>query len=120
MIDLPKKPARDAVDAPETAFYEELVFFLKASTLHDNIIAKLSNFDFKEASRYRFVHSMYVFLSIDGQPLTCTSGGSHIGEHWRRTGHCGLGRAVSSLGLRTHEPINIDFVVCQIEFLRPD
>ncbi|EEA18915.1 conserved hypothetical protein [Talaromyces marneffei ATCC 18224] len=108
LIDLPKKSTNDAADSPKTAFYEELSYFLKASTLHENIIAKLSAFDFKETNRYAFVH---------------TIGGSHFGESLTRTGHCGLGKAVTSLGLKTREPINIDFVTSSIgsltdEFMR--
>jgi hypothetical protein len=34
-----------------------------------------------------------------------------VGDTWRRTGHCGLGRAVASLGLRAHKPTKVDFVV---------
>ncbi|BAE61866.1 unnamed protein product [Aspergillus oryzae RIB40] len=55
---------------------------------------------------------------------TLTScGGSHMGDSWRRTGYCGLGRAVNSLGLRTSKPLNIDFVTSSVgsltdEFLR--
>jgi Tyrosyl-DNA phosphodiesterase len=56
--------------------------------------------------------SLYLnFLGLTCYDLISSSGGSHVGESWRRTGHCGLGRAVQSLGLRTHEPINMDFVV---------
>ena len=59
MIDLPKKgtepgPGKDL----KPPFYEELVYFLKASTLHDNIIKKLDNFDFSKTARYAFVHTM--------------------------------------------------------------
>ncbi|OKL56771.1 hypothetical protein UA08_07925 [Talaromyces atroroseus] len=105
LIDLPRS---SETASTKTAFYDELVYFLKASTLRDGLIEKLTHFDFKETSRYAFVH---------------TIGGSHIGEAWRRTGHCGLGKAVQSLGLRTHEPINIDFVTSSIgsltdEFMR--
>ena len=39
------------------------------------------------------------------------SGGSHEGYSWERTGYCGFGRAVASLGLRTSTPLNIDYVV---------
>jgi hypothetical protein len=49
---------------------------------------------------------------MDGLSLTCSSGGSHFGDSLTRTGHCGLGRAVKSLGLKTQDPINVDFVVC--------
>ncbi|KAL1982854.1 hypothetical protein VTN96DRAFT_854 [Rasamsonia emersonii] len=108
LIDLPKKPEHSADEKPTTAFYEDLVYFLRASTLHENLISKLSNFDFSETARYAFVH---------------TIGGSHSGDAWRRTGHCGLGRAVTTLGLRTHKPMNIDFVTSSVgsltdEFMR--
>lgn len=54
-----------------------------------------------------------VKLSI---PLINNRGGSHVGESWRRTGYCGLGRAVESLGLRTSKPVNIDYVVSNDHF----
>jgi hypothetical protein len=44
----------------KTPFYEELVYFLKASTVHENIVAKLSSFDFSETARFAFVHTMWV------------------------------------------------------------
>ncbi|CRG88779.1 hypothetical protein PISL3812_05814 [Talaromyces islandicus] len=107
LIDLPKKPEGDG-ETSQTAFYDDLVYFLKASTLHQNIIDKLSSFDFAETARYAFVH---------------TIGGSHDGDAWRRTGHCGLGRAVNALGLRAHTPVNVDFITSSVgsltdEFLR--
>lgn len=40
-------------------------------------------------------------------------GGTHENDAWRRTGYCGLGRAVDSLGLKTSKPLNIDYVVSQ-------
>ncbi|KAI9934072.1 hypothetical protein MW887_005145 [Aspergillus wentii] len=91
IIDLPKKPEQVTSGSSKTAFYEELVYFLKASTLHENIIAKLNSFDF--------------------------------GDSWKRTGYCGLGRAVNSLGLQVSKPINIDYVTSSIgsltdEFMR--
>lgn len=45
--------------------------------------------------------------------LTESSGGSSNlnDESWKRTGYCGLGRAITQLGLQSFSPINIDFVV---------
>ncbi|RMJ22803.1 hypothetical protein PHISP_06325 [Aspergillus sp. HF37] len=105
LIDLPRKADQGSTNTP---FYEELVHFLRASTLHENIIAKLDQFDFSKTAHLAFVH---------------TIGGSHGDEAWRRTGYCGLGRAVSSLGLRSGGPLNIDFVTSSVgslttEFLR--
>ncbi|KAL1868978.1 hypothetical protein Plec18167_007980 [Paecilomyces lecythidis] len=108
LIDLPKKPDQASGQTQETPFYKDLVYFLSASALHANIISKLEAFDFSETAPFAFVH---------------TIGGSHAGSTWRKTGLCGLGRAVSSLGLRTSKPLNIDFVTSSVgsltdEFLR--
>ncbi|KAJ1712106.1 tyrosyl-DNA phosphodiesterase [Aspergillus flavus] len=107
IIDLPKRTDKDS-GFTRTGFYDELTYFLKASTLHENIIAKLTDYDFSRTAHIAFVH---------------TIGGSHMGDSWRRTGYCGLGRAVNSLGLRTSKPLNIDFVTSSVgsltdEFLR--
>ncbi|OGM50341.1 putative tyrosyl-DNA phosphodiesterase [Aspergillus bombycis] len=107
IMDLPKRSDKDS-ELPRTAFYDELTYFLKASTLHENIIAKLTDYDFSKTTNIAFVH---------------TIGGSHMGDSWRRTGYCGLGRAVDSLGLRTSKPLNVDFVASSVgsltdEFLR--
>ncbi|RAH63398.1 tyrosyl-DNA phosphodiesterase [Aspergillus piperis CBS 112811] len=105
LIDLPKK---NGAEKPTTHFYEDLVHFLKASTLHENVIAKLDSFDFSKTSKYAFVH---------------TIGGSHTDTAWRRTGYCGLGRAVERMNLRTSVPLNIDFIASSVgaitdQFLR--
>ncbi|KAJ5935928.1 hypothetical protein N7454_005226 [Penicillium verhagenii] len=110
LIDLPRKVGSDH-DSPKTFFYQELVYFLRASTLNEHIIAKLDEFDFTETARYAFIHTI--------------GGSSPPGpdELWRRTGYCGLGRAVNHLGLRSPSPINVDYVASSIgslnnEFLR--
>jgi len=56
LIDLPKR----AEDSPQsrTPFYEELVYFLRASSLHENIVAKLGSFDFSKTAHIAFVHTM--------------------------------------------------------------
>ncbi|RJE25678.1 tyrosyl-DNA phosphodiesterase domain-containing protein [Aspergillus sclerotialis] len=107
LIDLPKK-VEGASETSRTPFYEELVHFLRASTLHEKIITRLDGFDFSKTGHLAFIH---------------TIGGSHVNDAWRRTGYCGLGRAVSSLGLRSSSPMNIDFVTSSVgslteEFLR--
>ncbi|KAJ5674747.1 uncharacterized protein N7477_004681 [Penicillium maclennaniae] len=101
MIDLPKKGAESGPGKDlKPPFYEELVCFLKASTLHDNIIQKLENFDFSKTARYAFVH---------------TIGGAHNSEQaWRRTGYPGLGRAVTNLGLQTSDPVDVDYVTSSV------
>jgi hypothetical protein len=59
LIDLPLLEG-NGVQMSKTPFYEELVYFLKASTVHENIVAKLSSFDFSETARFAFVHTMWV------------------------------------------------------------
>jgi Tyrosyl-DNA phosphodiesterase len=105
LIDL---PLLDTVDGPETEFKSSLIAFLRAQTVPQNVIEKLGRYDFSGTQEVRFVHSI---------------GGSHDGEQWRETGHCGLGKAVSSLGLATSEPIEVDFVTSSVgslneEFMR--
>ncbi|KAI1478707.1 phospholipase D/nuclease [Daldinia eschscholtzii] len=106
LIDLPR------VDNPESTtstklglFGEELCYFLRAQGLKESLVSSLKNYDFSEADRYRFVH---------------TIGGSHVGDNWRRTGYCGLGRAVTSLGLNTTKDIEIDFLASSLGSLNYD
>ncbi|KAJ5092360.1 hypothetical protein NUU61_007230 [Penicillium alfredii] len=98
LIDLPKK-TQDGPD-DSTDFYEDLVYFLRASTVDEGVIAKLDNFDFSKTARYAFVHTI--------------GGATNPGESWRRTGYSGLGRAVTRLGLRSFSPINIDFITSSV------
>ncbi|KAI1398931.1 phospholipase D/nuclease [Hypoxylon fuscum] len=106
LIDLPR------IDDPKShssnklgPFGEELCYFLRAQRLDERLVDSLANFDFSEANRYRFVH---------------TIGASHVGDKWQRTGYCGLGRAVTSLGLNTTKDIEIDLVVSSLGSLNMD
>ncbi|KAL4776095.1 tyrosyl-DNA phosphodiesterase-domain-containing protein [Aspergillus nidulans var. acristatus] len=103
LIDLPKKDGWTS--GYSTSFYKDLVYFLKASTLHENIIRKLEDFDFSKTSQFAFVH---------------TIGGSHWGDSWQQTGYCGLGRSLSSLGLQANKPMNLDFVTSSLGSITPD
>ncbi|KAL3480693.1 tyrosyl-DNA phosphodiesterase-domain-containing protein [Aspergillus californicus] len=105
LIDLPKKDRMTQTSEQSTNFYTDLVYFLKATTLHENIIAKLEHFDFSKTGRFAFVH---------------TIGGAHLGNSWKRTGYCGLGRSIDSLGLRTSQPINLDYVTSSLGALTPE
>ncbi|KMU89302.1 hypothetical protein CIHG_06974 [Coccidioides immitis H538.4] len=82
-----------------TPFFDELVYFLKASALHEKIIAKLSEFDFGKTAGFAFVH---------------TIGGSHTGSYWGKTGVCGLGKAVTMLGLQTPQPLKLDYITSSL------
>ncbi|KAJ5248927.1 hypothetical protein N7468_000378 [Penicillium chermesinum] len=109
LIDLPRRPAGSTTQ--ETPFYLSLVDFMKASGLSSKLIDRVGTYDFAETMRYAFVHS------IGG-----TTGPS-AQDPWKGTGYCGLGRAVSQLGLQSSSPINIDYITSSIgslneEFLR--
>ncbi|KAL4803330.1 tyrosyl-DNA phosphodiesterase-domain-containing protein [Aspergillus unguis] len=103
IIDLPK--IETSKNDTKTNFYNDLVYFLKATTLHENIIAKLEKFDFSKTEKFAFVH---------------TIGGPHFGDSWQRTGYCGLGRSITSLGLQSNKPLNLDFVASSLGSLTSD
>ncbi|KAJ5669301.1 hypothetical protein N7462_010371 [Penicillium macrosclerotiorum] len=103
LIDLPKKSPGTSESRP--AFKDELVYFLKASNLNVNIIAKLDSFDFNMTSRYAFVYSV---------------GGTNDGDSWKRNGYPGLGRAVARMGLESSEPLEIDYVTSSVGSLNDD
>ncbi|KAI1354578.1 tyrosyl-DNA phosphodiesterase-domain-containing protein [Xylaria sp. FL0043] len=88
-----------------TEFGQELCHFLTASGLDESLVKSLSKYDFSQTSQYRFIH---------------TIGQSHAGGGWQRTGYCGLGKAVESLGLATTEEIEVDFVVSSLGSVNSD
>ncbi|KAI1431601.1 tyrosyl-DNA phosphodiesterase-domain-containing protein [Xylaria sp. CBS 124048] len=96
LIDL---PAKKEASKPLTAFGQELCYFLEACGLDEGLVGSLSKYDFSETERYRFIH---------------TIGQTHVGEAWQRTGYCGLGRAVKSLGLATSSEVQLDFVAASL------
>ncbi|KAI9697925.1 MAG: hypothetical protein M1836_004277 [Candelina mexicana] len=100
LIDLPRrnKEIKD-VDESLTSFGQELIYFIEAMGLQDDIVQGVLKFDFAETKHLAFIH---------------TIGGSHTGDTWRRTGYCGLGRAVKSLGLSCDGPLEVDFVTSSI------
>ncbi|KAK3401197.1 tyrosyl-DNA phosphodiesterase-domain-containing protein [Sordaria brevicollis] len=98
IIDLP------LLDDPDmtrelTPFGEELSYFLKAKRLDDNLIKSMKKYDWTETKRYGFVHSISA---------------SHVDDKAWRTGYCGLGRAVKSLGLGTSKTIEMDVVAASL------
>ena len=102
VIDLPRLANSEKTSVDEmTLFGQELMYFLQAMGLQQEIINSICNFDFSATKHIAFVH---------------TIGGAHTGtgDPWRRTGYCGLGRAVSILGLNTKADIQIDFVASSI------
>ncbi|KAI1144654.1 phospholipase D/nuclease [Hypoxylon sp. FL0543] len=106
LIDLPRfDDARLQPSDNLGPFGDELSYFLRAQGLDETLVSSLKNYDFSEANRYRFIHSI---------------GTSHVGDKWQRTGYCGLGRAVKSLGLDTTEDIEVDFVVSSLGSVNMD
>ncbi|KXX79467.1 Tyrosyl-DNA phosphodiesterase 1 [Madurella mycetomatis] len=97
IIDLPKFQSAEEQNAQKlTPFGEELSYFLLAQGLDEKLVGSLRNYDFSETSRYGFVH---------------TIAGSHTADDaWRRTGYCGLGRMVRSLGIDSSGAIELDYV----------
>ncbi|KAI0181043.1 phospholipase D/nuclease [Hypoxylon sp. FL1284] len=106
LIDLPRIQDADLRSSNKLgAFGEELCYFLRAQGLEESIVSSLAKFDFSEANRYRFVH---------------TIAGSHVGDKWQRTGYCGFGRAVTSLKLDTSQDVEVDFVVSSLGSVNMD
>ncbi|KAI5859333.1 phospholipase D/nuclease [Durotheca rogersii] len=100
LVDLPRiEDAESRAINNLNEFGEELCYFLRAQGLNEKLVASLANYDFSETDRYRFIH---------------TIGTSHVGDKWQRTGYCGLGRAVASLGLNTDKDIEVDFVTSSL------
>ena len=100
LIDLPRlSDGKSTSPADMTSFGLDLIYFLKAMGLDPKIIQSIYNFDFSATSNYAFVH---------------TIGGTHAGEKWRKTGYCGLGRAIQQLDLQTSQNLKIDFVASSI------
>ncbi|KAK7963670.1 tyrosyl-DNA phosphodiesterase domain-containing protein [Apiospora saccharicola] len=100
IIDLPKVQTPEAAAANKlTMFGEELCYFLTAQGLDKGLVTSLTKYDFSETNRYAFVH---------------TIGSTHVDDSWKRTGYCGLGRAVSALGLNTPRLIDIDLVISSL------
>ena len=108
LIDLPKYRDDGGAAAKPTPFFEDLMVFLKAMKLQDDVLRRIQEYDFSQASHLGFVH---------------TIGGAHADDAWRLTGLCGLGRTIGVLGLQTLNPLQMDFVTSSVgsltdEFLR--
>lgn len=108
LIDLPRLTDGQQVLPQDTTFFgRELIHFVRAMGLQEDVIRSVHNFDFSATDGLAFVH---------------TIGGAHGGdaESWRRTGYCGLGRSVKELGLGTDGPLEVDFVTSSIGSLNSD
>ena len=106
IIDLPRLDGGRSMAEDEMTFFgQELIHFLKAMELDSTIIQSIYKFDFSATWDLAFVH---------------TIGGVHDGDAWRRTGHCGLGRAIKELNLQTEQDIEIEYVTSSLGSLNYD
>ena len=107
IVDLPRLTGTRATPETLTFFGKELLYFLQAMGLQQDIVSSIFNFDFSKTKDLAFIH---------------TIGGAHVGESepWRRTGYCGLGRAVKQLGLSNDKELYIDFVTSSIGAINVD
>ena len=106
LIDLPRLP--DSYQTPTVelpAFGKELIYFLQAMGLEETVVQSVHKFDFSKTKDIAFVH---------------TIGGAHTDVVWRRTGYCGLGRAIQQLGLVKEGALNLDFVTSSVGSLNMD
>lgn len=105
VIDLPRS---DSATTKRPAFETDLLYYLEAKGLPNDVVRRVQEHDFAKTAELAFVH---------------TIGGVHTGDSWRLTGHCGLGRAIAALGLNSIKPLKLDFVTSSIgslndEFMR--
>ena len=106
LIDLPRLPEDQRTTPKDMTFFgTELIYFLEAMGLEQTIVDSMYKFDFTATKNLAFVHNI---------------GGAHSGESWRRTGYCGLGRAVKELDLATDKSIHLDFVTSSVGSLNDD
>ncbi|MCJ1381089.1 hypothetical protein MMC17_004198 [Xylographa soralifera] len=102
LIDLPRHPKGCRTSPDDLTFFgKELIYFCHAMRLQTDVVNSLYDFNFSATKDVAFVH---------------TIGGVHSGETepWRRTGYCGLGRAVQHLGLGTAQPLRVDFIASSV------
>ena len=103
-----QQPRDGSNSGSETSFKRNLQEFLAAQTVPYGVLQKLDKFDFSKTGNVGFVHSI---------------SGTHSGENWKDTGHCGLGKAVKEMGLAHAGPIEVDFLTSSVgslndEFMR--
>ncbi|KJZ73359.1 hypothetical protein HIM_07153 [Hirsutella minnesotensis 3608] len=103
LIDLPRK-AEESTSQP-TLFQSELERFLRAMGVDEKMVCSLASYDFSRTASLGFVHS---------------SPGGHTGESLKRTGYCGLGTTIASLGLTTTEPVEVDVACASLGSIKCD
>lgn len=100
LIDLPRHPNDEHGLRDDLTFFgKELMHFVEAKGLGQEVQTGLLKFDFSETSHLAFIH---------------TIGGSHFGDDLKRTGIPGLGRAVRALNLESDAELEVDFTASSI------
>ena len=100
LIDLPRMTENRRTKREElTSFGEELLYFIDAMGMEEEVKDGLLKFDFGKTKHLGFVH---------------TIGGAHLGEERKRTGYPGLSRTVRALGLQTDEAIHVDYATSSV------
>lgn len=100
LVDLPRRPNKDVTSKDDLTFFgKELMHFIEAKGLPEDVQNGVLKFDFTGTSHLAFVH---------------TIGGSHFGEDLNRTGLPGLSRAVQTLNLRSNISLEVDFAASSI------
>lgn len=61
LIDLPRRPNGEIAKEAETEFGKELISFLKAQEVSQNVVEGVLKFDLSSTNGLAFVHSMYVY-----------------------------------------------------------
>lgn len=102
-IDLPLQ--EKSTTKSTTAFKDELLFFLQAQGIPQDVMDKLELFDFSNTGKYAFVH---------------TIGGANHEPALTRTGVCGLARAINTLGLQTTDLVQLDYITSSVGSLKKD
>ncbi|KAK1751595.1 tyrosyl-DNA phosphodiesterase-domain-containing protein [Echria macrotheca] len=107
LIDLPRLQTDAEKNAQKlTPFAEELMHFMEAQEFDDRLVQSIRNYDLTATAHYAFVHSI--------------AGSASDKESWKRTGYCGLGRAVKMLNLDTSGPIEVDYVCASLGAIKWD
>ncbi|KAF4582907.1 ubiquitin interaction domain-containing protein [Ophiocordyceps camponoti-floridani] len=101
LIDLPR--LQSVADHKSTPFSRSLDLFLRAMGVESKMVDSLTSYDFSKTADLGFVY---------------TSPGGHMDESLNRVGYCGLGAAVTTLGLATTEPIEVDMASASLGYLK--
>ncbi|KYK55824.1 ubiquitin interaction domain-containing protein [Drechmeria coniospora] len=117
LMDLPRREA--SVDHKRTTFSLQLERFLRAMGVDSSMVDSLANYDFSRTVDLGFVYSIpggHMDRSLQRIGLWhCPSMWINEGSLTDTRGYCGLGTTVAALGLATKDPVEVDFVVSDVD-----